>query len=128
MSQSKYVAHIPAAADSIRLMSADEVRIIKQLVGKIGQSGIRYVEGSDAVVLTSNSLHDMLQIVDRNGWSHSRRPTQAAAGTTMYVLPSDAVIAAQGPLVFGVEYVAAAAPTRKDDARWVSELDDVVAV
>ena len=67
------------------------VSTIKKIAGRISQNGIKYLH-DDSVVLTSNNIGDILNIVKNGGWAHSINVKRIMPNVTkIFVVPNNSV-------------------------------------
>ena len=88
--KTKEYNHIVLGKD-FTIMDSSCVSLVKKLAGKIPQSGIRYIDGEEAVLLQSSSAHDILDCVRNQAWAHSSNPSRVRKGWTVYVVPNNSV-------------------------------------
>lgn len=105
---------------NIKFIDPVTVRVIKNTIGKIPQSGIRKW-GSD-YVLQSNSAHDIIDVFRNKCWAHSSSAL-IKDGMTVYVIPSKAVEDVWGDGAQGVVFTADGNMCKdsNNDFEWTSE-------
>ena len=107
------------------MLDVEEINDIVLRAGQIPQHGIKYIPGTNTVVLTSNSMGDLSEIFDvRQGWNHSARPARVAAGWMVIVIPNGHLRRTEKPgELFGVSFTALepASPETEAQRLWFSE-------
>ena len=91
--------------EQFKLISSDCVELVRNLAGKIPQSGIRYINDT-TVVLSSNTVHDVLDCVRNQGWAHSKNPSRVKKGHKVYIVPNQAACDIYGKAAIGVSFIA----------------------
>ena len=101
----KYLHVVRGKKGTFKVLDSDTVKIVKQLAGKIPQSGIRYIDDK-SVLLQSSSVHDVLDSVKNGGWAHSTNPSRVTKGFKVYIVPNNSLQEKYDAGAIGVSFVA----------------------
>ncbi len=107
---------------NFKLLTSDAADLAARLPDRIGSCGIAYLrDGSNEVVLVSNSQHDILDAFARGEWCTTKRVIGAVPGTRVYLIPNREVAAKYGQGAIGAQFVVDS--THEDnDKLWTSEV------
>lgn len=96
---------VESVPGTMKILSANEVRTIKVLAGKVSQNGIKYANDG-VVVLQTNNQYNILDAFKNGCWAHSCKPTRVTKGTIVYVVPSNPCQEEFGEGAIGLQFVA----------------------
>jgi len=119
----KYRSIVPGK--DFKVLDSKCVELAKALAGKIPQHGMRYIDGTDMVVLQSDNLFDILQTVKNGRWAHTSRPTRVKPGWEVLIVPSTPLQREYGVAAIGVSFIATEVPyvdqSEANELTWASE-------
>jgi len=116
MTKIKYTAHIPG--EKFQILDSVAVKLVKESVPPISQSGFAYVSGRNSVILQSKDMLDILQTEKNGGWSHSMLPKLVKKGWRVTIVPNQPLENEFKTGAVGITYIASAdAYKDKDEAQ-----------